>query len=74
MFRDCTQITNKGEARYQLELVESNGWTLEEGFAPDVCRLPVKYRNGERDIYLLRFRFDILDHSRSAVELIAPTP
>ena len=47
VFRDCTQLTNKGEARYQLELVENKGWTLEEGFASDVCRLPVKYRNGD---------------------------
>jgi len=47
VFRDCTQIANKGEARYQLELVENNGWTLEEGYASDVCRLPVKYRNGD---------------------------
>lgn len=47
MFRDCTEIVNKGEARYQMELVESRQWTLTEGFAADVCRLPVKYRTGD---------------------------
>ena len=47
VFRDCTEIVNKGEARYQLELVESRQWTLTEGFAAAVCRLPVKYRTGD---------------------------
>ena len=47
VFRDCTETVNKGEARYQLELVESRQWTLTEGFAADVCRLPVKYRTGD---------------------------
>lgn len=43
--RDCTEICNKGEARYRLKLVENYQWTLTEEFAADVCGLTVKFRN-----------------------------
>ena len=42
VYRDCTEICNKGEARYQLKLVENYQWTLTEEFAADVCGLKVK--------------------------------
>lgn len=47
MFRDCTEICNKGEARYKLGSVGSNQWTLTNEFASDVCGLPGKYRRGD---------------------------
>ena len=48
MFRDCIEICNKGEARYQLGSVESNQWTLTEEFATDVCELTVKYKTRDQ--------------------------
>ena len=37
VYRDCTEICNKGEARYQLKSVENEGWTLTDEFAASVC-------------------------------------
>ena len=45
VYRDCTEICNKGEARYRLKLVENYQWTLTEEFAADVCGLKVKFKN-----------------------------
>ena len=47
VFRDCTEICNKGEARYLLGSVESKQWALTDEFATDVCGLTVKYKKRE---------------------------
>ncbi|KAL9974313.1 hypothetical protein ACROYT_G011334 [Oculina patagonica] len=46
VYRDCTEICNKGVARYRLGLVSENKWTLADEFASYVCKLPIKYREG----------------------------
>ena len=59
VYRDCTEICNKGEARYRLKLVENYQWTLTEEFAADVCGLTVKFRNSkDKKTY-----FDFLNYS-----------
>lgn len=47
VYRDCTEICNKGEARYQLKSVENEGWTLTDEFAASVCGLTVKFKKRE---------------------------
>ena len=52
VYRDCTEICNKGEARYRLRSVEDNEWTLTNEFAADVCRLPVNFKKvSDKDKY-----------------------
>ncbi|XP_068713918.1 uncharacterized protein [Montipora foliosa] len=47
VYRDSTTICNKGSARYRLAEVQLKQWTLADGFASDICRLPLKYGNGD---------------------------
>ena len=53
VFRDSTEICNKGEARYRVGAAESNQWTLTDEFTSDVCRLPDKYGNGDEYFHFL---------------------
>ncbi|XP_078367256.1 uncharacterized protein LOC144651218 [Oculina patagonica] len=47
VYRDCTEICNKGAARYRLGEVQVKGWTLTDEFAYSVCQLPIRYRSGD---------------------------
>ena len=47
VFRDSTEVCNKGEARYRVGAAQSNQWTLTDEFTSDVCRLPDKYGSGD---------------------------
>ncbi|XP_078363853.1 uncharacterized protein LOC144648092 [Oculina patagonica] len=47
VYRDSTEICNKGAARYRLGEVQARGWNLEDGFAYSVCQLPGKYKRGD---------------------------
>ncbi|KAL9974320.1 hypothetical protein ACROYT_G011342 [Oculina patagonica] len=47
VYRDCTEICNKGAARYRLGEVQARQWTLTDEFAYSVCQLPVKYKRGD---------------------------
>ena len=46
VYRDCTEICNKGTARYRMGEVQARQWTLTDEFAYAVCQLPVKYKKG----------------------------